>query len=187
MNTVSIAILSLAVSVSSLLLSAIVTLYTLVWRGSIRMGRPTHISFGYDEQIDDYVPKVVLRALVYATGKRGHIIETMFLNITHLGRKHCFGVWGLAEGKLDRGGGLFVSETGTVAYHHFLPVENDDFSFTPGEYQIEVCAVSAGRKAASKLFSTTLWLNHTKGLGAEAMYSFDWEPDQERYSGFLKD
>jgi len=147
------------------------------------MAQPTLISFSYDGREDYDVPKVMLRALIYATGKRGHLIENMFLNLHHQGRKHGFAVWGFAEGKLDRGGGLFVPDTGVVAYHHFNPIDEFDFRFTPGEYQIEVFGAVVGRKASLKLFSGTVRMDHVKALEPSTVYYFNWDPADRRYNG----
>src|SRR5579872_954420 len=144
--TVSIALVSLIVSVLSLALSGIVALYTLVWRGRLKMAQPTFLAFSYDWVDDIEVPKVVVRALVYATGKRGILIENMFLNLHSDGREQSFGIWGLTEGKLDRGAGLFASETGTVNYHHFSAAEWGDFKFDLGDYKVVVYAIVVGRK-----------------------------------------
>ena len=52
-----------------------------------------------------------------------------------------FNIWVYGEEKLVRGSGLFVGETGVAANHHFLtPKDGSTFSFTEGNYRLEVFA-----------------------------------------------
>ena len=187
MGTVGIAVVSLVVSVLSLILSAMVALYTLVWRGQLKMSRPTHIAFLYDPSDEDVnAPKVVVRALLYATGKRGVLIENMFLKLSFEGGDQSFGVWGVSESKLDRGAGLFIPETGVVAYHHFVASDWDDFEFHPGEYEMCIYACVVGRKRPIRLFSALLKNDDIQAVVPSSIFNFSWVPDQQRYIGYRR-
>jgi hypothetical protein len=62
---------SILISVVSLLLSLTVAWLTLFRRGKPGMTRPMLVGFLYEHD----APKIFFRAMLYATGKRGHIIE----------------------------------------------------------------------------------------------------------------
>src|ERR1700733_11310457 len=77
-----IAAISLAVAVLALFVSALTAWLTLFRRGKLRMTQPTVIYFGQDGGPGkDGKPglKVYLRTLLYATAKRGCIIEGMYI------------------------------------------------------------------------------------------------------------
>jgi hypothetical protein len=73
----SISILALATSVSTLWL-------TFLRKGSIRMTQPTTIYFGPDGPKRSGSPsaKVYIRMLLFASSKRGRVVESMFVVIT---------------------------------------------------------------------------------------------------------
>lgn len=72
-----IASISLAISVAALVVSSTVAWLTLFRRGSLYMTQPALIGFLYDSE----KPKVFMRTPLYATGKRGYVIEGLYLKI----------------------------------------------------------------------------------------------------------
>jgi hypothetical protein len=84
------------------------------------------------------IPKIFLRTLIYSTGKRGYVIENMFVNLLRENTvEQPFHIWGLGEKPLVRGSGLFVDQTGVASNHHFTQGHPPrDFAFTSGQYEL---------------------------------------------------
>jgi hypothetical protein len=96
--------------------------------------------------------KIFLRTLLFSTGKRGRVIESLFLRVKDRGRLEEFSFWGYGEKDLVRGSGLFVGENGIVTNHHFNPIRNMNYEFVMGNYELELIAKLMNR---SRL--VTLW------------------------------
>ena len=181
--------ISLTVSVLALAVSAITAWLTLFRRGTVRMTQPTVIYFGPDTPRPggrDGNPKIYLRTLLFATSKRGRIIESMHISLSRSETHQNFNIWVHGEtNKLVRGSGLFVGETGVAANHHFLmPEDGSHFKWLAGHYQLGVHTRLVGDKAHKLLFSQPLEV--TSDLAAQldrpgvGLY-FDWGPDSSRY------
>lgn len=172
----------LAISVIALSVSLLTAWMTLFRRGSVRMTRPTVIFFGPDGRD---TKKVFLRALLISTGKRGRIIENMYVLLTGHGRCQPFNIWVYDSSKTVRGSGLFVGETGVEANHHFLLPDGPEYRFQAGRCHLEVYANLLGSKRRRLLFSCDLELTtEHEALLAEnevGLY-FDWLPEQSRYA-----
>lgn len=180
---------SLAVSVLALTVSATTAWLTLFRRGTVRMTQPTVIFFGHDTpRAGEHVakPKIYLRALLFATSKRGRIIESLHVSLARSETLQNFNVWVHGETeKLVRGSGLFVGETGVSANHHFLaPEDGSHFKWLAGRYQLGVHARLLGDKKHKLLFSQTLEITTELALqlgkSGAGLY-FDWGPDSSRY------
>ena len=155
------------------------------------MTNPTLIVFTNDRVLTPErptIPKIFLRTLIYSTGKRGYVIENMFVNLRRERTvEQPFHIWGFGEKTLVRGSGLFIDQTGHAAYHHFTQrATAPDFAFTSGQYELEVFAVRAGRAKPRRLCFVRL----TVALGPDEVleqigsaYWFDWDPEQNRYYG----
>lgn len=129
-------IVSPLVSVVALIVSLFTLWFTILRRGTIKSTHPAFIAVRYDF-VNKAVPqaKIFLRALLFSTGKRGCIVESIFLRLRDREERIDFLFWGMKEDKGDlmRGSGLFVPETGIVANHHFnLTVFN--WSVEQGQY-----------------------------------------------------
>ena len=87
--------------------------------------------------------------MLFTTGKRGHIIESMFLKVRCGEATQTFNFWMYGETKaLMIGSGLRVGEDGVSFNHHFPPPkDNSAFQFLDGEHLIEVYASLVNRKA----------------------------------------
>jgi hypothetical protein len=183
---------SLVVSVLALAVSATTAWLTLFRRGTVRMTQPTLIYFGSDKPRlgQQPPPKIFLRTLLFATSKRGRVIESMHVSLARSETNQNFNIWvhgsgSGGSGALVRGSGVFVGETGVAADHHFLtPEDGKHFRFSAGHYRLTVYVQLVGDKALLKLFSQQLEI--TSDLAAQlekpgAGLYFDWGPDSSRY------
>ena len=135
--------ISTTISILALSISAVTAWLTLFRGSTIKMTQPTVIFFGPDPGRADEspLPKVFLRALLFATSKRGRVIESMYVALSRNETRQNFNIWVYGNEKLARGSGLFVGETGVEANHHFLiPRDGSTFHFTEGRYRMDVFA-----------------------------------------------
>jgi hypothetical protein len=180
--------IAVTISMLALAVSATTAWLTLFRRGVIKMTQPTVIYFGPDTPRsgeDAPLPKVYLRTLLFATSKRGRVIESMHVSLARNETHQTFNVWVYGEEKLVRGSGLFVGESGVAANHHFLtPKDGSSFLFSAGRYHLNVFARLLGDLKQTLLFSQELEI--TPDVAAElreprAGLYFDWGPDSARY------
>jgi hypothetical protein len=176
------------ISVLALAVSSATAWLTLFRRGTVKMSRPTIIFFGPDTPrsgLEQALPKVFLRALLFSTSKRGRVIESMHVALSRNETHQNFNVWVYGDEKLVRGSGLFVGETGVAANHHFLtPRDGNSFRFTEGHYRLDVFARLLGDREQKKLFTQALEISRelaTALLEPGAGVYFDWGPDSSRY------
>jgi hypothetical protein len=76
-------IIPLLISAISLVLSITVAWLTLLRRGTLGMTQPMLVGFLHEAE----EPKIFLRAMLYATGKRGHIVEALYLRYGWVNRR----------------------------------------------------------------------------------------------------
>ena len=178
------ATLPLLISVVSLLLSVTVAWLTLLRRGNLGMTHPMLIGFLYEGE----QPKVFFRAMLYATGKRGHIIEALYLTVRRGHSTQTFSFWMYGETKeLKIGSGLRVGDDGVSFNHHFLPPkDSSSFAFLAGDYVIATYARILNRNTPAPLSTVKLSLSpeladalrdHSTGV------LFTWRPDSQDYRG----
>jgi hypothetical protein len=180
---------SLVISIISLAVSATTAWLTLFRRGTVKMTQPTVIFFGPDtprSPHDTPLPKIYLRTLLFATSKRGRVVESMHVALSRNETHQNFNIWVYGErGKLVRGSGLFVGETGVAADHHFLtPHDGNAFRFTEGHYRLDVFANLLSDPKPMRLFSQALDVSHDIATALQektAGLYFDWGPDSSRY------
>lgn len=172
----------------ALVVSGLTAWLTLFRTGTIRMTQPTVIYVGPDGSRSlgsNSQQKVYLRTLLFATSKRGRIIESMHVFVSRNETKQNFNIWVHGEDKLVRGSGLFVGETGVSANHHFLPPKDaDGFRFSEGSYTLKVYATLLGEQIAQCLWSQSLQITreHAEALrDSSAGLYFDWGPDSQLY------
>lgn len=120
------------------------------------MTQPEVIYFGPDggerDNGETLPQKIFLRTLLYATAKRGSIVERMYIRLRRRETTQTFNIWAYGDaGKLTRGSGLFVPETGYSTNHHFLlPADGTVFSFAAGDYTLDVYASLVGRRSPTR-------------------------------------
>jgi len=185
--------LSTSISLAALVISGVTAWLTLFRRGTIRMTKPTFVAFAYDttpRPDRPAIPKVFLRALIYSTGKRGHIVENMFVTLRRGETRQTFNIWGYGDEKLVRSSGMYVGETGVAYNHHFNPPEDSaGFNFGGGKYQLDVFAALVGIKKPIHLSSVRLTVPERDGMqlqDCEYSYWFDWASDSNEYQGHLE-
>src|SRR5690348_6823933 len=107
-DTISAAnIISIGISALALFVSALTGWLTLLRKGRILMTQPTVIYFGPDNNPKSQ-DKVFLRTLLCVTGKRGHIIENMFVRLHRGETQQNFNIWIYGDADSRRGSGLFI-------------------------------------------------------------------------------
>jgi hypothetical protein len=156
------------------------------------MTQPTVIYFGPDGSSKPEVPseKVFLRTLLFSTGKRGHIIENMFVRLHRGETWQNFNIWVYGDENLRRGSGLFVPETGFATNHHFLlPPDGTSFRFSTGRYVLEVFVAEIGARGSRLLCTVNLEItpeNHKSIYQPGHGLYFDWGPDAGRYFAHVR-
>lgn len=96
---------TIGISVLALLISGTTLWLTHLWRGALKMTRPTVVFFGPDGN-EGGISKVFLRTLLYSTGKRGIVLEHLFIRLRRGETQQNFNVWVYGEKDLARGSGL---------------------------------------------------------------------------------
>ncbi len=179
--------LSLVFSGLALVASGFTTWWTLVRRGTVHMTQPTVIFFGWDTSTSRHpaLQKVFLRTLLYSTGKRGHIIQSMYVTLRRGERRQNFNIWVYGGQTLVRGSGILVADSGVVCNHHFLlPSDGTSFEFLTGEFALDVYAAIVGFSKPLHLHSVNLTVSAEAAellRDEECGLYFDWGPDSQRY------
>lgn len=97
---------ALTISVLALAISALTAWLTLFRRGTVRMTQPTVIFFGPDAPRSGdkaALPKIYLRTLLFATSKRGRVIESMHVALERSETRQNFNIWVHGNDKLLAG------------------------------------------------------------------------------------
>jgi len=177
-----------AISVGALAISSITAWLTYGRRGTLRMSQPAVIYFGPDGSRTSKelgAPKIYLRALIFATAKRGRIIESMHATLYHNEARQNFHVWVYGNDGLSRGSGLFVGESGVVANHHFLTSARDQpFVFSAGDYVLELYAKLLSDARPLRLLTQRVQVSDAEAAALRDPQNglfFDWGPDACRY------
>lgn len=182
-----------AISTLALGISGLTAWLTLFRRGTVKMTLPSVIYFGPDgggSFKEKPSSKVYFRTLLYATSRRGVIIESMYVRLRRGESMQTFNVWVKEDKALIRGAGLHVGETGVECSHYFLlPADGTSFEFLPGNYILEVFASLAGNDKILKLHAVELVV--TESMARElkdannGLY-FDWGPDSRKYHSHIR-
>lgn len=168
-----------------MLISGTVAWLSVLRRGKVRMTKPTIVCLGVGYEDQKVIPKIFLRTLLYCTAKRGIIVENMFTNIHRGVSWQTFSIWAYRDKDLVRGSGVYVGMEGVALEHHFHPLEDSDFTFSPGDYLIEVFALTVGSKRLLKLAEINLTLTERETsliASREGFVWFDWEPNLRSYT-----
>jgi len=177
-------LISVMISVVSLLLSLTVAWFTFR-RGSVGMTRPALVGFLSEEG----QPKIFMRSLLYATGKRGHIIESLYLKARRGQVLQVFDFWMYGESRAELiGSGLKVGEDGIASNHYFLPPKDASFQFLAGRYVIEVHAKILAQRKPIVLSTVELVLSEefTMAFADPSMgVLFTWTPESGGYRSDL--
>lgn len=119
------------------------------------------------------------------------MIEQMYARVHRDRETRTFAFWGYAEAeKLSPGSGLYVSQTGIVANHHFvLSAHQKPYAFEAGHYSIEVFARMVGRKSPVRLACIEIVLSpeDSRTLDQAKGVLFEFDPDADTYIGCPRD
>lgn len=131
--------------------------------------------------------QVFVRSMLFATGKRGGVVENMYTRVRHGERAQNFSIWvhGNAP-NMTRGAGLHVGEAGVTANFHFLlRPDEQEFEVTAGTYSVELFARVLGHKGEVKISVSEVDVTPSMlGMrGGSFGIQFDWAPDSGRYVG----
>lgn len=186
------AVISISISLLALAVSGLTAWLTFFRRGALCMTQPTVIYFGHDgpSTVERPILKVHLRTLLYATSKRGKIIEGMYVRLRRDETTQNFNIWVYGDETLNRGSGMFVPDNGVEANHHFLlPRDVRAFQFLAGKYSMEVFATVVAERKSRLLFSTDLEVSQSEAASLQqprcGLY-FDWGPDSARYHSHIQ-
>jgi len=190
--------ISSIISIIALVVSLLTAWLTIFRRGSVRCTQPSFIAFRYDFLNKPFaLAKIFLRILLFSTGKRGWVVENLFLRVKEGSRSEEFSFWGYGDKDLVRGSGIFVPETGVVTNHHFNPLQTDNlFQFSHGTYRLELVAKLVAKKRLISLWEIELdvpsGVFDTRIDGNTAIF-FNWSPERkcyvasiENHSGLIK-
>jgi hypothetical protein len=178
--------ISPVVSAVALVLSLFTLWFTALRRGTVRSTHPSFIAFRYDF-VGTKAPqaKIFFRALLFSTGKRGQVIESLSLRVREGSRQAEFSFWGLGDKDLIRGSGLFVPETGVATNYHFNPIDSETlFLFSGGSYSLELVAKLVGRERLVSLWSVALEVPagvFGSIIAREKAIFYSWSPEQRAY------
>jgi hypothetical protein len=173
---------------SSALATSLFTLWFMAMRrGTVRSTHPAVIAFRYDF-VGAKAPqaKIFIRVLLLSTGKRGRVVESLFLRVREGARVAEFSYWGYVDqGHLVRGSGIFVPETGLATNHHFNPADTENvFLFSEGAYSLELVAKVLGRKRLLSLWRIELEMPlgvFGSNIPRDSVVFFNWLPERRQY------
>ena len=154
------------------------------------MTRPSLIVLMHDNLgQQEILPKIFVRTLLYATGNRGHVIQSMYLKIQHGEMTQNFSVWGHGpQNNLKFGAGLKVGPDGLDHNHHFNPPKAAQFQYTAGDYLIDIFAEIAESGERVLLGRTSLRVTAEQAeqlKNPETALYFEWGPDSQSYQAHL--
>jgi hypothetical protein len=180
--------ISICLSVVAILISVATLWLTLLHKGTVRMTQPTQIYFGPDGGTTKS-PKIYFRTLLYSTSKKGRLIENLYVSLRRSESQQNFNIWVYGSGDLNRGSGLYVGETGTVANHHFLlPKDIDVYDFKAGEYKLAIYARLIGDNNNKLLHTSSLLITEFEAEQLKNKKNgiyFDWGPDSNQYHSHI--
>jgi hypothetical protein len=176
-------IMAIIIACFSLILSIITMWLTLLHKGKVKMTRPTLVAFLPERGGDP--PKVFFRTLLYSTGKRGKVVENMFVKIRRGESLQTFSTWAYGDKNLVRGSGIYVGPEGVACNHHFLvPKDGTAYEFRPGEYTLEIYGSLVNSRSPSCLYDLKISLTvvHAKAMKDKGVgVLFDLEPSSGDY------
>lgn len=180
--------LTLAISVVALLVSAASAWFSVFRRGRLYMVRPSQIYIGAERGNHSgpvFRPKIYLRTTMFCSGKRGRIVESVYVTLRHGDTKRVFNIWVFGEKDLARGSAMFVGESGVASNHHFLePLDRPELPWHAGEYELKVYANIFPASRGNLLFECTLRLDEAAitavSRRSKGIY-FDWSPEGGEY------
>lgn len=180
-------VLATVLSASALAVSLFTLWFTAMRRGTVRSTHPAFVAFRYDF-VGAKAPqaKIFIRMLLLSTGKRGRVVESLFLRVREGARAAEFSFWGCGDqDHLIRGSGIFVPETGLATNHHFNPADTENvFLFSAGVYSLELVAKVLGRRRLLSLWRIELEMPSGvfgSTIRRDSSVFFNWLPERRQY------
>ena len=183
-------IITIVMSAAALMFSGYALWATHLNRGRLKMTQPTLVCLKRD--LPSNVPKIFLRTLMFTTGTKGHVVESLFLRVHDKFGPHVFDIWGHTDnGKLTLGSGLFVGSTGVACDHHFNPrPHSTNFLFVDGAYRIEVFAAVVGKSKPRKLMEVSFDVTGQESVELMQIFNrelyLQWNAEDRVYEGQLQ-
>jgi hypothetical protein len=178
-----ISLISCSVALISIAISGFTLWLTFLRKGRIRTTRPNIVAFGFDKPQGP--PKVFLRTLLFNTAHRGHVLDSLFVEVRRSETIQTFTDWAYGDAKIVMGSGLHIPREGISCNHYFLASGNfSEFVFLPGEYIIRIYAAIFNRKAPVLLDQLNIFLNEEEASILKSRSSnviFTWNPDSKKY------
>jgi hypothetical protein len=168
-------------------MSAVAFWFSVLRRGRVEATQPMILAFVKEPgTFGNLRLKVFLRTLLVSTGKRGNVIESLYLRIKQGNQDWELSFWGYGEKDLVRGAGLFVPESGFATYHHFSPIGPLELlRLSSGPCSVRLMAKVLNQGPEKCLWKVDLLLPQTKsedfGSIDEAVY-FDWAHGERQYT-----
>ncbi len=185
----ALALVGVGFSLLSLGVSGTTMYFAWLRRGRLAMTKPTLAFLGY-ESGNRPTAKVFLRTLLYSTVPQGKMVERMFAKLVRDGKEQVFGLWGHGwSTELSPGSGLFVSQTGVSANHHFaLSVHQPAYEFAAGDYTLQVFAQQPGQSSPEMLSELKLAVDArlAAALAQRKGVLFEFDPDTQKYLGQVR-
>lgn len=180
--------IAIFISLAAFVVSSVTMWLTLLRKGTVCMTQPTVIFFGPDGG-DKKSSKIFFRTLLFATSKKGRVIENLYVRLKRAESQQNFNIWVYGSSELNRGSGIFVGETGIATNHHFLlPTDVEAYEFKAGDYILEVYVHLVGDKETKLLHEVTLSISSQEASelkqSDKGIY-FDWGPDSSRYHSHI--
>jgi hypothetical protein len=177
----------LAISILALIVSIATVWITVFHRGTIKMSRPQFFALIPEDGPFGSWIKFFMRVLLFSTGQRGRVIESMYVTLNQNGNSLPFHYW--MYGDTDRlaiGSGVFVGHEGLAANHHFVPVgtvsSND---IVAGTYHAEVHANLLGDRTPTRLFDLKFVLSEDEvsalRTSKDKAIFFTWDKSERVY------
>jgi hypothetical protein len=185
MNENYVTVLSIFLGAGSFALSLYTLWLTQLYRGRIKMTRPTLVFMARE---DDGRYKIFLRTHLFCTSQTGRVVEGMHVRLHNRTGSHIFDLWGYGEtDKLSLGSGLFVGRNGVTYNHHFiLRRDKHEFLFWEGDYRLEIFASLVGDRRPTKLMEINLTVDSQTAAEmvqiAQLGAFFEWDVDLGTYT-----
>ena len=128
-----------------------------------------------------------MRMMLHSSGKRGHVVERLFIKVRRDGSTQPFLFWSYKETDvLKIGSGIYVGQDGHVADHHFLlSSDSKSYRLLPGKLTIDVYAVLDHDERPVVLRSIDIVLTDETAASLandpNIVAFFIWDPDAHRY------
>lgn len=165
----------------SLCISSIVAWFTLFRRGQLQMTNPSMIGLCVEQN----KLKIFFTSMLYSTGRKGHIVESIFLKVRHTESLQIFNHWSdFRDGNFVSDAGLKVGEDGVCRTLCFVPsLAGANFGVLIGKYEIEVLCKVANCKRPKLLSTLTLELSSFQASAVQEgiPIAFQWGPASKSY------